>query len=66
MRVEKQIKLWTKKGKTPQEVESEDELPRVHPSEQEGLKHRLIDFDAAPVLVRLHGNSVFSKLNLSR
>ena len=35
-------KIWTKK-KSSQETESEDKLPRVHPSKQEGLKHRLIN-----------------------
>ena len=30
-----------------QETESEDELPRVSPSKQEGLKHILVAVDAA-------------------
>ena len=30
-----------------QETESEDELPRVSPSEKEGLKHILVTVDAA-------------------
>ena len=38
--------------KTPQETESKDELPRVSPSEQEGLKHILVSVDAVPVLIR--------------
>ena len=41
-----------KKEKSPQESESEDELHRVHLREQEGVKHRLIDVVAVPVLIR--------------
>ena len=32
--------------------ETEDELSRVIPSVQEGLKHRLVAVDAVPVLIR--------------
>ena len=40
--------------KKPQTTESEDELPRLSPSEQEGLKHTfiLVAVDAVPVLIR--------------
>ena len=31
------------------ETESEDELPRVSPSEQKGLKHILVAVDSVPV-----------------
>ena len=38
--------------KKTQDTESEDEIPRVSPSEQEGLKHILVSVDAVPVLIR--------------
>ena len=41
-----------KKEKSPQETESEDELPRLCPSKQEEWKHRLIEVDAVSVLLR--------------
>ena len=44
--------MGKKKRKKPQETKSEDELPRVSPSEQEGLKHILVSVDAVPVLIR--------------
>ena len=59
------------KKKTPQETESKDELPRVSPSEQEGLKHILVSVDAVPVLIRYARKQhcfkgCFSWLNFSR
>ena len=36
----------------PQVTESEDEPPRVSPSEQEGLKHILVAVNVVPVLIR--------------
>ena len=39
-----------KEEKRPRETESENRLHRVRLSEQEGLKHRLIDVDVVPVL----------------
>ena len=50
MKVEKN-EYCQKKEKSPHETEYEDELPRIRPCEQEGLKHRLIDFDAVTVLI---------------
>ena len=41
-----------KKSKNPQETESENEPPRVNPSEQEWLKHILVAVDVVPVLIR--------------
>ena len=50
------IKLFNdgqkKRKKNPQETESEDELPRVRSSKQEGLKHILVAVDAVPVPIR--------------
>ena len=45
----KHLTMDKKKRKNPQETESEDELPRLSPSEQEGLKHILVALDAVPV-----------------
>ena len=45
------MNIVKKKEKSPHETEYEDELPRIRPCEQEGLKHRLIDFDAVTVLI---------------
>ena len=41
-----------RRTKNPQETESEDEPPRVSPSEQEWLKHILVAVDVVPVLIR--------------
>ena len=38
--------------KNPQQTESGDKVPRINPSEQDWLKHRLINVEAAPVLIR--------------
>ena len=41
-----------RKKNTPQGAESEVEIPRVSPREQEWLKHILVAVDADPVLIR--------------
>ena len=41
-----------KERKNTQETESEDELPRVSPSEQEGLKNIQVAIDAVQVPIR--------------
>ena len=51
MRVEK-INMVKEREKSPLETKYEDELPRIRSCQQEGLKHRLIDVDAVPVLIR--------------
>ena len=48
---EYESKKYGQKKKSSQETESEDKLPRVLPSKQEGLKHPLINVDEAPVLL---------------
>ena len=51
----KQFNEKISKFKTPQnteKLESEDELPKISPSEQEGLKHILVAVDAVPVPIR--------------
>ena len=45
-------KYGQRKRKSPLETKYEDELPRIRSCQQEGLKHRLIDVDAVPVLIR--------------
>ena len=51
MTVKNYVTMDKKGGKT-QETESEDNLPRVGPSEQEELKHILVAIDAVPVSIR--------------
>ena len=48
---ESKKQLWTK-NKNPQQTESGDKVPKINPSEQDWLKHRLINVEAAPVLIR--------------
>ena len=50
--LKKYLMMDKKREKTAKETESEDELPRVSPSEQEGLKHILVAIDAVPVPIR--------------
>ena len=52
MTVLKYVTMDKKNPKETQETEFEDELSRVSPSEQEGLKHILVAVDGVPVLIR--------------
>ena len=44
--------LWIKKMESSQQTESYDKLPRICPRGHAGLKHRGVNIDAAPVLIR--------------
>ena len=49
MTVEQIFHIDTKEKKNPQETESGDELHRVSPNEQEGLKRRLVAVDVVSI-----------------
>ena len=46
------VKKLLTKNKNQQQTESGDKVLQINPSEQDWLKHRLINADAASVLIR--------------